>query len=491
MVGPKRRKENLAKEFREALGNVDRSGWKRFASAIGALVLGFLLAIYSNIYAQQGRITATALCASLALLLAGYVALTAVPYLARRSSMEWLKITIDYNLTREGIAFIVVVFLLAIAALNTGNNLLYLVVASLLAALLMSGILSHAVLGGLGFEILMPEHVFARRPVSALIQLENQKKRMPSFSITLSGNRTVSRPRKGNPKTGPGGNVTGEDRPILSQPLYFSFLPGARTISRSVVLEFPQRGLYRERSFAISTRFPFGFLEKRLLLETSRELWVYPAVEPADDFYELLPQLSGEMEAYQRGRGHDLYSIREMLSTDSARHVDWKASARTGSLKVREFAREDERRIQIILDPRIGPFSKLAVQHFETGIEFCACLAWHFYELNTHLQFLCGDFQTSTAPAGDIIYDILRYLAAVQPSADTPSAPLATAAENTFQIILTAAPQGSIPTTVWSRSYIIFFESLRQNLSSPVSGGGNVASFSQPAKSAVVPEVRT
>ena len=72
---------------------------------------------------------------------------------------------------------------------------------------------------------------------------------------------------------------------------------------------------------------------------------MYPRVEPTDQFYEVLPLLSGEMASYFRGRGHELHSLREYLSTDSARFVDWKITARMGQLMVREFAREDERRV--------------------------------------------------------------------------------------------------------------------------------------------------
>jgi len=113
-----------------------------------ALAMAFLLAVYSSVFAQEGRLVGTAICASLALFLAGYVALTAVPYLARRTSLEWLRVSIEYRLTREGKFFIVFIFILAIAGLNTGNNLLYLILASLLAAILMSGVLSLAVLTG-------------------------------------------------------------------------------------------------------------------------------------------------------------------------------------------------------------------------------------------------------------------------------------------------------------------------------------------------------
>ncbi|OFW44143.1 MAG: hypothetical protein A3J28_13700 [Acidobacteria bacterium RIFCSPLOWO2_12_FULL_60_22] len=447
------------------LERLDRPGWKKFAWAMVALAVAFLLAIFSSVFAQEGRVVATGICASLALALSGYVALTAVPYLARRTSLEWLRVSIDYEVTREGWAFIAMIFVLAIAGLNTGNNLLYLVLASLLAGILMSGILSFAVLMGVGLEVSLPDHVFARRPVPARLRLENQKRLLPSFSIVLSGSEEAEKRARQKPRGRAPGQalpVETDDRRILRQPLYFPFLPAAQSVTRSVELEFRHRGLYRENGFALSTRFPFGFLEKKLQLPVSHDLWVYPAVEPTEEFYEILPMLSGEMESFQRGRGHDLYSIRDLVPTDSARHIDWKASARTGTLKVREFTREDERRLQLILDRRIGPLLPKALEQFEAAVEFCACLAWHFSEVDAQLQFLCDEFQTPVARAGETIYDILQFLAAVEPSSEPPLHPPAvTAEENLFRIICTAAPRGSVPTAVWSRSYLIFFDELR------------------------------
>jgi uncharacterized protein (DUF58 family) len=262
------------------------------------------------------------------------------------------------------------------------------------------------------------------------------------------------------PKSDPGTHDP-EDRSILRESLYFPFLPGGGMVSRSMELEFPRRGLYREDGFALSTRFPFGFLEKKLRLPLRRELRVYPAVTPTEEFYEILPLLSGEIEAYQKGRGHDLYSIRDMQPTDSARHVDWKASARTGTPKIREFAREDERRLQLILDNRIGKHDARIESLFEAAVEFCACLAWHFHEVDAQLQFRCGDFETPPASAGEVIYDILSHLAEVEPSFEEPLSPLALGSEeNVFRIVCTALPQGSVPTTLWSRSYFVFFDSL-------------------------------
>jgi uncharacterized protein (DUF58 family) len=520
----------------------DRPAWRKFFLSIAALGLAFLLALYSTVFAMRGNVIATGLCASLALLLAGYVAVTAVPYLARRTRIEWLRLSVDYKLTREGMFFIGLIFLLAIAGLNTGNNLVFLILSSMLAAILVSGVLSLAMLTGVELQVLLPEHVFARRPVPARIHLHNDKKRVPSFSVTLSGAgsgaqepmplrketlakralklavasvllampvffalwrlaaRSYLSPRVAGAilalsfliafviaisglavyrrtKWGKAAAIsqvaalprTVDDRRILRSPLYFPFLPGSGTASHSVELEFPRRGLYREDGFALSTRFPFGFLEKKLRLPVRHDLWVYPAVEPTEQFYEILPMLSGELEAFQKGRGHDLYGIRDMHASDSARHVDWKASARTRTLKVREYAREDERRLLLILDRGIGDpaapatppdWRKLAL--FESAVEFCACLAWHFHEVEAQLQFRCGDFETSAGRDGENIYSILRHLAAVQPSPEPPSVLHGFGSDDdVFRIICTALPRGSVPTSMWSRSYFIFFDTLR------------------------------
>ena len=142
--------------------------------------------------------------------------------------------------------------------------------------------------------------------------------------------------------------------------------------------------------------------------------------------------------------------------------MDWKASARTGALQVREFAREDERRVLLALDPSIPADGKPEAAHnavFERGVTLCASLAWHFYEINSVLAFRSGAFETTMAPAGENIYDILRHLASAAPAAGESSL-LSDLADlpQTFKIILTAQPRGSIPTSLWSTSFIAFLE---------------------------------
>src|SRR5258706_251372 len=93
-----RQKSGAAQSFlQRTLAKMDRPGWKKFASGMFALAVAFFFAEYSNTLAAQGRLGATVLFAALALVLSGYVALTAVPYLARRTQIEWLRVSIDYK----------------------------------------------------------------------------------------------------------------------------------------------------------------------------------------------------------------------------------------------------------------------------------------------------------------------------------------------------------------------------------------------------------
>ena len=110
---------------------------------------------------------------SAALVLATLVGLTTVPHLARRVVTTRLRDAVDYEVTRAGIVYAIATLLIGIAALNTGNNLLYVIVAAMLAAILVSGLASAVVLRGLELDVRLPDQVFAGRPAPAKLLLRN------------------------------------------------------------------------------------------------------------------------------------------------------------------------------------------------------------------------------------------------------------------------------------------------------------------------------
>ncbi len=447
----------------------EKQAWIRFFVALGGLALAFAAAVFSTVARQAGSLWGTALLASLALLLAGVVGLTTVPYLARRVALANVREALDYDLTREGLVYLALALVIGIAGLNTGNNMLFIVFSAMLGAVLISGVASASVLRRLELEISLPQHVFAERSVIARVVLRNLRRHLPSFSVSI----VPPRPRQGKrlkiergifafpPKRPPSQQwIRVPDvsfrlaRPqaagvgIFNTRVYFPYIPSKTELTADVELNFARRGRYVQDGFGLSTRFPFSFLVKTRRIALAREIVVYPSVEPTDAFFEALPMITGEFEAFVRGRGYDLYRIREYMPEDSARHVDWKATAKTGALKVREFTREDERKLRIVFDnPAPGEVSS---DSYERAVALGASLAWHFAGEDTELSFAAPGYGGS----GDV-YEFLRYLALVEPH---PADSILDKLELTddYNVVLTTRARGSIPTALWTCSYFLF-----------------------------------
>jgi uncharacterized protein (DUF58 family) len=262
----------------------------------------------------------------------------------------------------------------------------------------------------LELELFLPQHISARRKVRAGVRLKNTKRWIPSFSIHLEGVAESG----------------------FDTILYFPVLPGGGTVEEAVDVYFARRGAQKERSFQFSTRFPFGFAERREMITARHEILVYPCLDPQPGFESLLAAVSGELEALQRGRGHDFYRIRPYEALESARHVDWKATAHTGDLQVREYAREQERSVLIYLDLDV-PFG--AEDWFESAVECAAFLAHQLSLGETRVRLKTQEFDVTLPEPGDI-YTILKYLALVSPMrGKLPEGP---DEASSFQIVFTA-----------------------------------------------------
>ena len=446
--------------------------WMRFLLAIAGLVLAFAAALFSTVSRESGDMWATFILASAALLLAAIVGLTTVPYLARRVAVARVREAIDYDVTRVGIIYILTAIVIGIAALNTGNNLLYIVVAAMLASIMVSGYASAIVLRQLELDVRLPEHVFAGRQVFGRIILRNRRRWLPSFSVSVippkkrratkvwrweqttfafpSTRRLwFSLPDRSLRRFDSGPVLPG----IFEGSVYFSYVPPQSEHSADLTLRFDRRGRHQQDSFGLSTRFPFSFLTKTRRVPLGREVIVYPSVEPTDEFFEVLPLITGEFETFVRGRGYDLYRIREYMPEDSARHVDWKATAKSGSPKVREFTREDERKVRIVFDnPNPGAVTS---DTYEKAVALAASLTWHFTSEHAETSFAAQNY--GGAPD---LYQFLAYLAVIEPKPGK-SVIDDLGPSDDYNIVLTSRPRGTMPTRLWSCSYFVFIEDRR------------------------------
>jgi uncharacterized protein (DUF58 family) len=454
--------------LKSVFASIDREAWQRFFMAVAGLGLAFTAAVFSSVARERGNTLATAIFATSALLLAAIVGLLTVPYLARRVAAGRVKDAFDYELTREGMAYLGVSLVIGVAAVNTANNLLFIVLAAMLAAIVVSGIASAAVLRRLELDVIVPKNAFATKPVQVRVNLTNPRLWMPAFSVKVFSPVDKKKNRRAwewtktefvFPKRRqwlrlPDYTLRRKTPPpwlarILTRPVYFTFVAPRSTAGTELELVFPRRGHYTQEGFSLATRFPFSFLIKSRKVTLERDLLVYPPLLEPDDFLDVLPMITGEFVSFVRGRGTELYRIREATPDDPGRYVDWKATAKTGNLKVREFTREDERRLRLVFDnPEPGRISSPAYEH---AVSMAASLACHFNSENIDLSY-----DGSCYEGGMHLEDFLRYLATVQPDPRDPSFLDALPVSQDYNVILTARKPGSLPSALWHSSYVIY-----------------------------------
>lgn len=450
------------------LWQAENSGaWLRFLVAAVGLALAFAAAIFSTAARDAGNVPATVALSSLALLIAVGVGIGTVPYLARRLAAKRVREALDFEVTRAGALYVVVVLVIGVAALNTGNNLLYIVVAAMLAAIAVSGIASAFCLQGLELDLKIPDHIFAKTDVTGTLCVRNPRRWVPSLSISAipADSSKVRKRWRWVATTFPVPPWRPPERQWLQLPdrklrrvadpssgvfhesAYFPLLPAETQLQAEVKLNFSKRGRYQEK-FSLSTRFPFAFLVKTRRVALSREVLIYPELTTSDEMVELLPVLSGKIEAYLKGVSADLYRIREYLPEDSARHVDWKATAKSGELKVREYSREDERRLRFVFD-NAAP-SQVAPEIYERMVSLAASAAWRLEKERVFLSFVSQEYEA----IGDV-FGFLEHLATIQPK-DAPSVLETLPASTAYSLVFTAQKRGTIPAAMWASAYFVF-----------------------------------
>ncbi len=365
--------------------------------AVVALAGAVALALAAERLYLMELSSASVVAAALALGLCCYIVYLSAPHVLRWLRNHHWPLPWSYRVTRQGLVFAAAVVVVGTTALTSGNNLIYLVLSSMLAAMLLSGLASRLILSGLQLQMSLPGHIFAGQPVLARVAVRNLKRWLPSFSLWI----------------GAPGNAR-EAAEMTMEEAYCPLIPGGREVVALIETRFPRRGRYRNQQVWLRTRFPFHFAERRARLGLAQGIVVYPSVEPREEVEQVVRRIEQQGQARDRGDSHDLYRIRPALPDDGARFLDWKASARAGGLWVREYTREDYRRAHIVLDRNL-PEGEQWLQRFERAVELCAAVAWRLHGNKVVLQFTSDDFAITSSPTSTTIYEILQYLALTEP----------------------------------------------------------------------------
>lgn len=414
------------------------------------VIAGLTSALVTVLARSNGDNSLAGAAAILSLVIALLLTIFIVPPLARSARVEVANIDFPFEPTSGGGVFLVIIIVVGFAAWNTGNNLLFLVFSLLCSTLFVGWIHAGTSLRDLTVSARFPDHIFAGEAAPVIVTLRNTKRLLPSFSILVEARGPVN---EADPKR--------RRRHVKRLLAYFSYVPHKAAAEQRVEQLFPTRGHVLIDGFELSTRFPFGFFRRRRRLRARNvDIIVYPKPEVISDELHLLPMYAGRMPAMRRGAGHDLFSMRDYQPQDDLRHIDWKATARSRRLTVREFTSEDERRITIVLDTRLshGAGNDLP-ERFERGVVQAASLIKHFIDERAEVRLVLGDDVGPFGSGTEQLYRCLRRLALVIPS-DREGSGLANvsgnAVEHDYAILLTGAAPGSIPANIWRTSHVIY-----------------------------------
>lgn len=277
------------------------------------------------------------------------------------------------RITREGKAFLLLTLGVGIAAVNTGNNLLYLALCANLTLVILSGFLSEWTLRRVSLAIAPASDPFAGSDALLLASCSAAGKRFPGFSLTASAR-----------VQGNGLSVRFPDVP-----------PGGR-VSRVVPFQPASRGRVRTIPASLSTRFPFSLFEKSLDLDIPAGWAVFPRPERSGEWNRILLAAAFEEDPRNAGRsGAFPRSAREHLPADPVRDIHWKATARAGRWMVKE--REGESAPAV--DLRVP--APCPADEFERRISEACGAVLALEERGVPYRLWIGDLLASDAPDPD------------------------------------------------------------------------------------------
>jgi len=308
-------------------------------------------------------------------------------------------------MTRRGAFFVFLVVLIAGSTSVVSNNLLILVLSFLLAALLVSGLVSNIVLYGLKVTLSLPEAIHADQKARVFLTLRNLKRWIPSFALTLRG---VGKER----------DLEASGKEFLGRETLFPFVPAGESKTLKLDCEFQRRGSYAIEGFEIQTRFPFGFFTRVRRVAAEGKITVYPALVPLDRLLGLYPFLRGQESQYRRGDGMTIYNIRDYQRGDDARFIHWKSSGKLSRLLVREFVEEQDIWIHLLFSTHLPDQTEGLLEQFEKGVSCVTSMACLYRKCRRPFTFDSGEFHVSVDVKGGNFELLMSYLAEVQPASN-------------------------------------------------------------------------
>lgn len=271
-----------------------------------------------------------------------------VPFVWLRKIWRRIRAWRRIRFTAGGLVFTVGTFAVGFAAMNTGNNLLYLLLGSMLGFIVVSGWLSEQVIGGLRIERQVPRAITVGRDLRLTYHVRNVRTRLPTMAIELT-------------ETG------------LPNPAFVAHVPPGGSSTARSRNSFVRRGIHPLGTLTLSTSFPFGLFLKQRDIEIPGEVVVWPRtnrrVRTPSPGGGRVPLVGTSSRGAAGPRG-EYRSLREYRAGDDPKDIHWRSSARLREPVIREYERDGAETSWICLDTRAEPGDPA-----EVAVEVAAALA--------------------------------------------------------------------------------------------------------------------
>ncbi|MDT8367980.1 MAG: DUF58 domain-containing protein [Longimicrobiales bacterium] len=251
---------------------------------------------------------------------------------------EWIRARLRawrrIRFTRRGATLIAGSLAVGFAAINTGNNLLYLLLGAMLGAMAVSGWLSERTLAKLTVERRVPSGGHAGEEIHLHYRISNGKRRLSTYALEVE---EVGLP-----------NLTWVPR-----------IAAGETAHATGRATFLTRGVHPLRLLTLATEYPFGLFRKERDLTRPGEIVVWPRtdlpVQVPVGMGGRRPRARVALPSGATGARGEYRGLREYHPGDDRRDIHWKAAARAGTLVVREYEHDASEAMWVSLDVSTPP----------------------------------------------------------------------------------------------------------------------------------------
>lgn len=255
------------------------------------------------------------------------------------------------RLTRVGTTYILSTVILAVAAINTGNNAIYIAVALMLGCLVLSGLASKGGLKHLSLEIGGIEEAWAGRPADGTLVVRNDSRIWNGRDVVLTS-------------------------PELAEPVFIPLIRRRSELTIAAQFVFARRGVAHVKAIDSYTRYPFGFVLKKRRLRVSSDVIVFPRILAEETERERFTPVTGDAGTTSRpGPGSEIHSFREYVRGDSVRQVHWKKSAALGRWIMKQHESDAAKSLHVVVDPYLP--RRKSEDEFEEMIAAAATFIYH------------------------------------------------------------------------------------------------------------------